>query len=162
MIEIRKAKDEDCEKLAVLKRQIWETTYRGIYPDDKLDNYHLETHQKKFAEMMKRQSLFVATDGDLIIGYASCGPILRPFDNHQYDIGLLYLKEEYQGQGVGKALFNRAKEELARQGADEFIVSCNKYNLKAQGFYEAMGGEIVKVEEDQVDKSVPQVKFIFR
>ena len=34
-MEIRIATDEDCRSLATLKRRVWETTYRGIYPDEK-------------------------------------------------------------------------------------------------------------------------------
>ena len=37
---IRLATKEDCEGLAKLKRIVWESTYRGIYPDFKLDNYN--------------------------------------------------------------------------------------------------------------------------
>lgn len=40
-MEIRLAREEDCRSLALLKRRVWESTYRGIYPNDKLDKYNL-------------------------------------------------------------------------------------------------------------------------
>ena len=87
--------------------------------------------------MIKQQSqkLFVVLDDVEIIGYVSCGKIMRAFDDHTHDIGLLYLLKEYHGKGIGVDLFQFAKNELKSQGITEFIVSCNKYNFSAQGFY---------------------------
>ena len=162
-MEIRIATDEDCRSLATLKRVVWETTYRGIYPDEKLDKYDIDLNENKFKNMIKQKSqkLFVVLNESEIIGYMSCGKIMRPFDEHTHDIGLLYLAKEYQGKGIGLDLFQFAKMELKNQGVTEFIVSCNKYNLSAQQFYKKMGGKIIKIEEDNEDKSIPQVKFQF-
>ena len=162
-MEIRIARDEDCRSLATLKRRVWETTYRGIYPDEKLDKYDIDLNENKFKNMIKQKSqkLFVVLNESEIIGYMSCGKIMRPFDDHTHDIGLLYLAKEYQGKGIGLDLFQFAKMELKNQGVTEFIVSCNKYNLPAQHFYKKMGGKIIKIEEDNEDKSIPQVKFQF-
>ena len=162
-MEIRIATDEDCRSLATLKRRVWETTYRGIYPDEKLDKYDIDLNENKFKNMIKQKSqkLFVVLNESEIIGYMSCGKIMRPFDDHTHDIGLLYLAKEYQGKGIGLDLFQFAKMELKNQGVTEFIVSCNKYNLPAQHFYKKMGGKIIKIEEDNEDKSIPQVKFQF-
>lgn len=44
-------------------------------------------------------------------------------------------------------------------GANEFFISCNKYNINGQKFYEKMGGKIIHIDEDNIDKSIPQVKF---
>ena len=162
-MEIRVATYEDCRSLALLKRRVWETTYRGIYPDKKLDKYDIDLNENKFKDMIKQQSqkLFVVLDGYKIIGYMSCGKIMRAFDKHTHDIGLLYLLKEYQGKGIGRQMFEFAKKELKNQGITEFIVSCNKYNIPAQQFYKKMGGQIIKIDEDNKDKSIPQVKFQF-
>ena len=162
-MEICIATDEDCRSLATLKRRVWETTYRGIYPDEKLDKYDIDLNENKFKNMIKQKSqkLFVVLNESEIIGYMSCGKIMRPFDEHTHDIGLLYLAKEYQGKGIGLDLFQFAKNELKNQGVTEFIVSCNKYNISAQQFYKKMGGKIIKIDEDNKDKSIPQVKFQF-
>ena len=39
----RKATVEDCRALSELKRDVWSTTYSGIYPQEKLD-VHLPKH----------------------------------------------------------------------------------------------------------------------
>lgn len=162
-MEIRIASYEDCRSLALLKRIVWETTYRGIYPDEKIDKYDVDLNENKFKNMIKEQSqrLFVILSDSKIIGYISCGKIMRAFDKHTHDIGLLYLLKEYQGKGIGRQMFEFAKKELKNQGITEFIVSCNKYNIPAQQFYKKMGGQIIKIDEDNEDKSIPQVKFQF-
>ena len=48
--EIRKAIYSDCHDLSILKREIWETTYRGIYPNGKLDNYEIHCNYKNGKE----------------------------------------------------------------------------------------------------------------
>lgn len=162
-MKIRIATYKDCRDIAILKRSVWESTYRGIYPDEKLDKYDVDLNENKFKNMIKQQSqkLFVVLNECEIIGYMSCGKIMRPFHNHTHDIGLLYLSKEYHGKGIGFELFEFAKKELENQGAKKFIVSCNKYNISAQQFYKKMGGKIIKVDEDKEDKSIPQVKFYF-
>lgn len=163
-MQIRSASFEDCRDLSILKRRIWETTYKGIYPNEKLIKYDIGFNENKFKAMIKEQlqRLFVVLDDSRIIGYMSCGEIMRPFNEYTHDIGLLYLLEEYQGKGIGYRLFQFATNELKNQGVTEFIVSCNKYNLPAQKFYKKVGGHIIKVDEDNKDKSIPQVKFLFR
>lgn len=163
-VQIRPATFENCRDLSILKRKIWETTYKGIYPNEKLIKYDIGLNENKFKAMIKEQSqkLFVVLDDSRIIGYMSCGEIMRTFNNYTHDIGLLYLLEEYQGKGIGSKLLQFAINELKNQGVTEFIVSCNKYNLPAQQFYKKMGGKIIKVDEDNKDKSIPQVKFLFK
>ena len=95
---IRLAKFTDCSTLSIIKRKVWETTYRGIYPDEKLDNYDYRKHEEKFIDIREK-------------------------------------------------------------GVNEFFISCNKYNINGQKFYEKMGGKIINIDEDNIDKSIPQVKF---
>lgn len=162
-MNIRIATDDDCRDLSKLKRRVWETTYRGIYPDEKLDKYDIDLNENKFKDIIKQQSqkLFIVLNNSQIIGYMSYGKIMRAFNRYTHDIGLLYLLKEYQGKGIGSNLFQFAKNQLKNEGVIEFIVSCNKYNLSAQQFYEKMGGKIINVDEDNEDKSIPQVKFLF-
>lgn len=89
-----------------------------------------------------------------------CGKPYNEFQDYEAEIGLLYLKKECQGQGIGTMLFQLAKESFRNKGIDKFLISCNKYNLEAQKFYEAMGGKVVQVDEDNFeDKRSVQVKY---
>ena len=109
-IIIRKAIYADCKNLSLLKREIWETTYRGIYPDEKFDNYNYIKNEEKFKNFIDNpnQELYIATIDNEIIGYIEFGTPFRSFENYKQEIGLFYLKKEYQRQGLGKKLFDLA------------------------------------------------------
>ena len=160
--EIRLATVENCHELAQVKRKVWETTYRGIYPDEKIDNFDYIEQEKKFAEIISNDSInlyIVLNNNGAIIGYMSCGKPLRKFKDYDQEIGLLYLLAPYQGNGLGKKLFSLANENIRNNVYNNFFISCNKYNLNAQKFYEKMGGIKIHTDEDAQDRSVPQVKY---
>ena len=53
---IRKAKEEDCKILSIIKHKVWLTTYRGIYDDSDLDNYDYLYHENKFKSKLQTNS----------------------------------------------------------------------------------------------------------
>lgn len=159
--EIRLAVLSDARRLSEVKLACWNTTYRGIYPDDKLDNYDLDNNAEKFKKIINNEDidLYVVIVNDEIVGYMSCGVPFRPYEDYEQEIGLLYLLEEYRRLGIGKELFQLAYELIKMKGHNRFFVSCNKYNVPAINFYTAMGGKIVEEDEDSDDKSIAQVKI---
>lgn len=159
--KIELATFNDCKEISRLKRQVWEETYRGIYPDSKIDNYDFAANEEKFKSIIENNdiNLYVVLDGNKIIAYMSEGKPVRPFENYSQEIGLLYILQKYHKQGIGTNLFNLAKQNIKARGYKNFIISCNKYNFNAQKFYTKMGGKIIKIDEDNEDKSLPQIKF---
>ena len=160
--QIVKASQQMCDTLAIVKRDVWETTYRGIYPADKFDNYDNIEHAKKFKQYIDASNieLYVAKVGDRIVGYMSVGKsAYRPAG--ELEIVTLYVLKQFQGVGIGKALFNFGKERIIAQGGTQFTICCNKYNLPAQEFYKKMGGRIICVDDDMDDRSIPQIQFQF-
>jgi len=67
-----------------------------------------------------------------------------------------------QGTGLGRKLFNIAYNKIKEKGYKEFFISCNKYNNSAHKFYERMGEKIIHIDEDNEDKSIPQVNFLYK
>lgn len=161
---IRLATEADGESLSRLKREMWETTYRGIYPDEKIDNFDYAKNRDAFVELIRNPDVefYVVEDERKTIGYMDFGIPQRKFMDYKQEIGLLYVLKEYQGKGVGTELFRLAYDGIRKNGFDEFFISCNKYNLPAQKFYERMGGMVIHVDEDHADRSVPQVKYLYR
>ncbi len=160
---IRLAKEEDSKELAKLKHSIWETTYRGIYADEKIDNFDYKKSEDKFIDMVKNPNvkIYVVEDNDILVGYMEYGKPYRPYLDYKNEIGLLYIKKKYQGMGIGKELFKLAYNRMKEKGITEFFISCNKYNISAQKFYKKMGGLIIEVDEDNEDKAIPQVYFLY-
>lgn len=161
---VRLAKLNDCEELSKLKQKVWQETYRGIYSDSKIDNYDYEENKNKFINIINNPDIFlyVVEDNSKLVGYMDCGIPLRPYKDYEQEIGLLYLLKDYQRKGIGKELFNIGYNKIKENGYNEFFISCNKYNVNAQEFYKKMGGVIDHVDEDNIDKSIPQVKLIYK
>ena len=160
---IRLANKNDCEYLSKLKHQVWKETYHGIYSDAKINNYDYQKNKDYFLNIINNPNtnLYVVEDNNKLVGYMSFGVPLRPYKDYKQDIGLLYLTKEYQRKGIGKELFNIAYNNIKEKGYKEFFISCNKYNINAQEFYKKMGGIVDCIDEDNFDKSLPQIKFIY-
>lgn len=161
---IRPATYEDCQELSRLKREILETTYRGIYPDEKIDNYDYVESELKFKNFIDNpyQQLYVVVDKTQIVSYIEFGKPFRPFKNYFQEIGLFYIRKDYQRHGIGKVLFNLALNYIKTTSANDFFISCHKYNINARSFYEKMGGKLVQVDEDSENNGIPQVKYEYK
>ena len=163
-IIIRLAEEKDCAELSRLKQQVWNETYRGIYSDEKIDNFDYKKNSEKFRNILNNPdiSLYVVEDNNKLVGYMDCGVPYRPYKEYKQEIGLLYLLKDYQRTGIGKELFNIAVNKIKENGYNEFFVCCNKYNINAQEFYKKMGGIIDETDNEDIDKSIPQVTFIYK
>ena len=66
--EIRLAVLSDARRLAEVKIACWETTYRGIYPDSKFDNYDIDKNIEKFENIINNEYIdlyVVVVNGDI-------------------------------------------------------------------------------------------------
>lgn len=64
-IGYRLAEYKDCLDMAIVKKQVWNTTYRGIYPNESLDNFDIERNVSIFEKIIDNPDikLFVVLDG---------------------------------------------------------------------------------------------------
>ena len=58
-IEFVPAKPEDARFLSEMRRKVWLTTYRGIYPDKMLDEFDYEFHDNKNLSMINSEEFSV-------------------------------------------------------------------------------------------------------
>ena len=89
----------------------------------KASNYHYIENEIKFKKLIDNpnQNLYVATDNNNIIAYIEFGEPSRPFQDYSQEIGLFYIKKEYQRQGLGKKLFDLAYYSINDTGVDKFF-----------------------------------------
>ena len=133
------AAKEDVPEIIALRHQIWGTTYRGIYPDDMIDNFECACHQEK--ELLRNKepayTLTLPQKHQQNIGYLTIsrtdGIVLQS----------LYILSEYQRQGIGRAAFDFIRAYCREHGAKSFTCHCVPENLNARAFYEKMGGEVI-------------------
>ena len=156
----RLAKYDDANDIALIKRSVWNTTYRGIYADELIDGFDLDKHTEKFKRMIDSGTyLYVVEIDNKLIGYFAFGKPFHQYEDYEMELSLLYLLGEYQGKGIGTKVFNFIKDRIKELGINRFYLCCNKYNYNSQKFYEKMGGKIIHIDEDDSLKDRVQIYY---
>lgn len=150
--------DEGVAKIiSQLRHEIWRTTYRGIYSDERIDNYDYEEHRQRDLQRIQDTSCrvyLIVKDGEPI-GYLYFSTVGTVY------IQSLYIRREYQRQGIGKQAFTLIGEYCRAHGSDKFTCNCNSHNYPAQEFYRSMGGTVIRRDEGHNDKYDDQITFEF-
>ena len=158
-MQIVLANIKDAKALSYLKKEVWETTYRGIYDDSYIDNYDYGKREEKFKNLIvdTTQEVYVCKDNNRIVGYMVLGaPLHESLDGYELCINDLGIDVSYRGQGIGKMFVDIAKEK-----GKKLFNCCNCYNANAQKFYEKMGGTLIKTSIDETDKAMCQVYYVY-
>lgn len=151
------ANEDSAKTIAELRHEIWNTTYRGIYSDERIDNYDYEEHRQRDLRRIQNISyhVYLIVNIDEPIGYftfLTAEPVY---------IQSLYIRQEYQRQGIGKQAFALIRDYCGAHGFDKFTCNCNSHNYSAQDFYRSMGGTVIKRNEGHDDKYDDQITFEF-
>lgn len=157
-MDIRLANISDCKELSYLKKEVWETTYRGIYSDEVIDNYDYVKREEKFNNLVSsnNQEVYVCSIDNKIVGYMVLGESLHEgLEGYDLTINDLGIEKQYRGMGIGKKFFDIAKSKNKK-----LFNCCNYYNSNARKFYERMGGKIVKTNMSE-DKQYCQVYYVY-
>lgn len=149
MVTLRPAAAEDAEAIARVHIASWQTTYKGILPDDVLAGLSVERR----AEMWRRaagqsgrdgRSLTVAQDGDRIVGFAAGGPVQTPDPVYTGELYAIYLLASHQRLGIGRRLAASVAEALAAGGHRTMLLWVLTANEPARRFYDSLGGRAVR------------------
>ena len=161
MITFKKADYEDLPILAETRRLVWDTTYRGIYPDEMIDRFDYAWHMARDRRRMEdpKQSFYLVMDGEYCVGYFYYGTPHVDYKDFAFCLNSLYFLPQYRGHGLGRRAFEFVKNACREQGYDKFFNGCNVHNLKAQGFYRKMGGTVGKIDSGHSNKAEDQMYF---
>lgn len=155
MITLRKASPADARLLAETRHTVWCETYRGIYPDEMLDGYDVDSYTARDAGRMAapRHHYYLFLDGAECVGYFSFGPYnFGTYKDFDLCLNNLYIRKEYKGRGLGKQAFSLIREHCREQGIRKFFCGCNANNGPAIAFYKHIGG----VQGDEPRMDVPK------
>ncbi|MDX7950413.1 N-acetyltransferase [Lichenihabitans sp. Uapishka_5] len=155
VITIRGAKAGDADAIAAVHDAAWRDAYRGIIPGRELERMVARRGPRWWRTAILRGTRLSVLDfDDLIAGYVSYGrnrvPSL-PFGGEIFEI---YLAPEFQGLGFGKRLFKAARRDLADHGYMSVLVWALADNDRALGFYERLGGRVVRRAEERFGDEV--------
>ncbi len=139
-IQIQKAVPKDAAGIEEVFYKTWLATYPneefGITVDDIEHRWkdRKKVDGSKIKNAPDSELLLVAKDGNKIIGV--CRVANRPDKNETQAI---YVIPEYQGQGIGSALWEKALKFFNPQ--KDIMVNVVTYNTKAIEFYKKLGFE---------------------
>ena len=105
--KIRVAQPEDATNIAQVHVDTWHSTYRGIMPDEVLDNLSVQDRAKKRRELIETSgpeycSFVAESKKGKIVGFTVGGPIREPDDLHTSEILLSTCSKRFRGKELAK------------------------------------------------------------
>ena len=157
LVRFEPAAEEDAGTIIELRKRIWATTYRGLYPDSMINGFDYAWHLEKELQRIRNPEYCVyrIVKNDRNIGYLST----RKMDT--VILQSLYVLEEYQHQGIGRSGFDFVKRYCTEMGVDSFICHCLPENRNARKFYETMGGTVIGEDMDNEESWMNSVIYRF-
>jgi len=141
---VRAAQRSDAASIARVHVETWRAAYPGIVPEDYLVRM-TESHQTALWEASINgahgaDAVLVAEDtgGAGVVGFGNCGRARQ--DSAIGEVFTLYVANDWQGRGIGRALLGGLFGALRERGLTQVMIWVLSAN-PARFFYEAMGGK---------------------
>jgi GNAT superfamily N-acetyltransferase len=140
---VRAAAVEDAPRVAHVHVEAWRWAYKGLLSDSFLEELSVEARTESWRSVLEdlgERRVWVAERNDVIVGISSTGPT-RDGDASPYtaEVYTLYLVRDALGTGVGRALFERAVEDLRDRGFTHGSLWVLEKNDLGRRFYEEAG-----------------------
>lgn len=143
MVRIRFAKTEDAEPLARVHIRTWQVAYRGLIPDEVLDNLDLPDRSSRWLEAIEQseQDVLIAVDGPRLCGFCSLESLRNEHELGRTigEITSIYVDPTCWRRGLGSALFTEALRRARNRGFLEIRLWVLEENHGARAFYEKIG-----------------------
>lgn len=140
---IRPATLEDAKQIAVVYVKSWQAAYRGLLPDNFLDNLSVKQRTAYWQSVLsdRTKALPIYEEDSHIVGFVDCGHC-RDEEIDQNRVGEIYasyLLPDAWGKGYGAALFNEALTILRQQNYEIVSLWVLGGNQRAIRFYQRCG-----------------------
>ena len=137
---IREATKEDVEQLTKVHILSWQSAYRGLLPDDALDNIDYRERNEMWSRTICQSpsETIVADIDSKIVGFANFGSYRDDDGIEAGEIRAIYLLPEFLCKGIGSELLAHATGYLKNNYKIIFLWVLNS-NQNAISFYEVHG-----------------------
>jgi ribosomal protein S18 acetylase RimI-like enzyme len=142
MYSVRAATTYDRAAVAAVHVRSWQVAYRGLLPDEYLDDLRPQDRAARYTfgtDDPSRQSTIVAVENGVISGFATMGSSRDPDMPDAGEVYAIYVDPDSWGLGVGRLLMAAARSHLERMGFSRAFLWVFDGNDRAQGFYETDG-----------------------
>jgi GNAT superfamily N-acetyltransferase len=146
---------EDAAAIARVHVESWRSTYAGMLPEKMLLKLSSAEHEARWwrhvlGRFRRNHFVYVAeSDVDGVIGFGSAGSSRDRELHHTGEVYALYVLDQYQGAGVGKALFLALSERLGKERGPSMVVWVLSTN-PSRYFYETLGGRRIATRKDRM------------
>lgn len=136
---IRPIRPEDLPAVGRLYTDSWERTYRGLIPNQVLDDMTSEKSTEKWRDYLARREngVFVVERNGAVEGFAACCPF--PERENSALLDSLHVAPGAQGNGWGRRLIARAARWAREKGFRELTVFVVQGNRRAESLYRGLG-----------------------
>lgn len=153
-IQIRPAQVEDAAGIAHVHVDSWRTSYKGIVPDEVLNNLSYERREEMWRNGLSNPERtnydFVAVDEHgRIVGFVTGGTLRDGDPSYESELYAIYLLKEVQGQGIGRRLMLTFVKRLLQNGITSMLLWVFEDN-PSRKFYEAMGGQAIQSQPMEI------------
>ncbi len=142
---VRPADQSDAEAIARIHVRSWREAYDGLLPESYLEQLQPDVLAGRWflrlAETHPEDQVRVVDVEGEVCGFVSFGPHKEDptWLGHAGEVHMLYLDPDRIGQGLGRALLDRALYELSRHRCYWVVIWVLANNDRARGFYEHRG-----------------------
>ena len=154
---IRQMRFEDSLGIARVHTQTWQTTYRGIVPEDYLDALQVEERQKHWVSTLSTPAPdtfgYVAEneENSEIAGFIHGGTTRNPELPYRGELYAIYILKDYQQHGLGRRLIQALVRDLLRAGMPDMFLWVMEANHASRRFYAALGGHYIKTNTFEIN-----------
>jgi GNAT superfamily N-acetyltransferase len=158
---IRTAQVDDAPAMGRMGTEIWLSAHRDQMPEEvwkkRRDEWSEEISARNWARTLReiaadtgaRECVYVAIDevSGEVVGIAMGQPAADPAPANTGEVNVLYVRERYQKRGLGRHLVQTVAGHLRQLGMPALEIAVLTANTPARGFYEALGGQLVREAE---------------
>lgn len=138
---IRHATPEDARRIAEIQVAAWRSAYRGILPDEFLDQLNVEERENVWRGACGRaeSALWVRMMDAEVAGFCHVTPSRDEDGQGVVEVTSIYLDPEQRRRGLGRELMGVALTFAVERGYGGISLWVLVENLAARQFYEAIG-----------------------
>ena len=125
MARIRPALPEDADAIAHVHVLSWQSTYRGLIPQDILDDLSVEQRKDWWQRTItgpSQNEVLVVDDAGQLVGFAGYGSERAGNRVYRGELLAIYLLEQHQRKGWGRSLVRAAAQGLLKRGITSMLV----------------------------------------
>lgn len=142
-VKIRDVGTSEADAIADLHTVSWKSAYRGLLPEEYLENSMQGERRRHWAQKMpaltNKEFVLAAEQDGKLVGFVAV--LDKPEAGFDALLDNLHVRPDLKGFGIGGKLLNAVADRLLKTNRKSFYLFVLKGNTSAENFYLAKGGK---------------------